>query len=323
MLNSTGDTDCEVDLRTNGLTGLSNLQILGLPAVIYNCTGAGYGTAQNFCQILQDLEVLCAAYSTSTGYQDLGIHDVNGIGYSLNDFLDGYVFVVRSKSGIVLFDHSLCTCDRSDLLHNAGTNGCHLRSVVGAGDGSDGVTTECRTGHQQLVVLLLLSGDSNEREITDLKYSTVSSQTGLNSCGNGRAEVTSDSSCTYQNDLRLIFLDNRCQCMCIRLGSVSLQFGIVHKDYLICAILSQLISQSFYVITDQNRGYLGLQLCSQLFTFAEQLQCDTADLIVYLLGEHIYTLVFFNIIGYHGLPPILDDVLFFEFSHNVSCSVFR
>ena len=58
--------------------------------------------------------------------------------------------------------------------------------------------------------------------------------------------------------------------MCIRLGSVSLQFGIIYEDHLICTILSQLISQSFYVITDQNRGYLGLQLCSQLFTFAEQ-----------------------------------------------------
>ena len=44
VLNSTGDTDCKVNLRTNGLTGLSNLQILGLPAIIYNCTGAGYGT---------------------------------------------------------------------------------------------------------------------------------------------------------------------------------------------------------------------------------------------------------------------------------------
>ena len=270
MLNSTGDTDCKVDLGTNGLTGLSNLQILGLPAVIYNCTGAGYGTAQNFCQILQNLEVLCAAYSTSTGYQDLGIHDVNGIGYCLNDFLDSYIFVVRSKSGIVLFDHSLCTCDRSDLLHNAGTNSCHLRSVVRTCDGSDGVTTECRTGHQQLIVLLLLSGDSNEREITDFQYGTVCGQTGLNSCGNGRSKITSDSGCTYQNDLRLIFFNNRCQCMCIRLGSVSLQFGIIYEDHLICTILSQLISQSFYVITDQNRGYLGLQLCSQLFTFAEQ-----------------------------------------------------
>ena len=63
MLNSTGDTDCKVNLRTNGLTGLSNLQILGLPAIIYNCTGAGYGTAKNLCQIVQDLEVPCAANS--------------------------------------------------------------------------------------------------------------------------------------------------------------------------------------------------------------------------------------------------------------------
>ena len=42
VLNCTGDTDCKVYMRTNGLTGLSNLQVFGLPASIYNCTGAAY-----------------------------------------------------------------------------------------------------------------------------------------------------------------------------------------------------------------------------------------------------------------------------------------
>ncbi len=153
MLNSTGDTDCKVNLRTNGLTGLSNLQILGLPAIIYNCTGADTVppiTSARSSRILKfsalptprppDTRILASMIST--------VSDT-----ALTTSLNGYIFVVRSKSGIVLIDTAFATCDRSDLLHNAGTNGCHLRSVVGAGDGSDGVTTECRTGHQQLVVL--------------------------------------------------------------------------------------------------------------------------------------------------------------------------
>ena len=51
------NTDSKVDLRTNSLTGLANLKILRLPAIINNSTGAAYFTAKNFCQIFKDLEV--------------------------------------------------------------------------------------------------------------------------------------------------------------------------------------------------------------------------------------------------------------------------
>ena len=50
MLDSAGNTDCKVYVGTNGLTGLSNLKVFGLPAGIYNCTGAAYGTADCFCK---------------------------------------------------------------------------------------------------------------------------------------------------------------------------------------------------------------------------------------------------------------------------------
>ena len=85
MLNCTGDTDCKVYMRTNGLTGLSNLQVFGLPASIYNCTGAGYSTANNLSQLLEHFEVLRCSNSTAAGYKDLGILDVYYVSYVLNN----------------------------------------------------------------------------------------------------------------------------------------------------------------------------------------------------------------------------------------------
>src|SRR5699024_5308924 len=58
VLDRSGDTDCEVYLRTNSFTCLTNLQILRLPAVIYNRTGAGNGSADCLCQIVKQCKVL-------------------------------------------------------------------------------------------------------------------------------------------------------------------------------------------------------------------------------------------------------------------------
>jgi len=85
MLDCSGNTDCEVYVRTNGLTSLSNLKILRFPACIYNCTGAAYSTAKYLCKIIKKLEVLCASNTTSTRYKDLGIHDISYVRYGLND----------------------------------------------------------------------------------------------------------------------------------------------------------------------------------------------------------------------------------------------
>ena len=110
--------------------------------------------------------------------------------------------------------------------------------------------------------------------------------------------------------------------MCIRLGSVNLKLGIIYKDDLVCTVLCQLVSKSLYLITDQDCNNLCGKLLSQLLALSEQFICDRADLIIYLLGEDKYALVFLNILRYHGLPPILDDVLLFELTHNVAYCLF-
>ena len=89
--------------------------------------------------------------------------------------------------------------------------------------------------------------------------------------------------------------------MGIRLGSVYLQLGIIHNDYLVGAVLGQFVSQSLHLITDKHCHNLCLQLCSQLLAFSQQFIRNTADLIVYLLGKYIYTfIVLEDNISIHG-----------------------
>ena len=56
VLNCTGNTDCKVNIRANGLTGLSNLKILRLPACIYNSTGAAYGCTRTSARSSRSLK---------------------------------------------------------------------------------------------------------------------------------------------------------------------------------------------------------------------------------------------------------------------------
>ena len=81
--------------------------------------------------------------------------------------------------------------------------------------------------------------------------------------------------------------------MGIGLGSVYLQFRVVHHDHLVRAVLCQLVGQALYLIADEYCHHLCIQLVSQFLTFSQQFICDTADLVIYLLGKHIYAFIFF------------------------------
>ncbi len=293
MLDRTGDTDCEVYMRTNGLTGLADLQILRLPACIYNCTGTAYCTAENSCKIIQKFKVLCRADSTATGYQNFCIHDIYCIRNSLNYFFDIYIFIIGFESRIVFNNLSLSTLYRIDFLHNAGTYGSHLRTVIGTCDGSDSISTECRTSHKKLIVLLLFSRNCNQREITNLKLCTVCCQTGSNSSRNGRTKVTTDCCCTNQHNFRLVLIDYRSKSMSIRLSSVLLQFRIIYYDYTVCTVLCKLIYKVLYIRTNQYCCYLCVQGSGKSLCFTKQFKSNTTQLIVYLLCKDKYAFIFF------------------------------
>ena len=295
MLDRTGDTDCKVYVRTNSLTCLAYLQIFRLPACIHNRTGAAHRSVQHCCQILEDLEVLGASHATSAGNQDLRIHDIHRIGNSLHHFQYFHILVIRCEARVVIDHFRFSACFSRSLLHNARANRRHLRTELGTCDRSDGVAAECRTSHQQLVMKLLSARNRVDREITDLKLRTVCSQTCMDPRGYTGAQVTSDSCRTDQEYLRLIFVNHRCQRMCIGLCSVLFQFGIVHNDHLVCTVFSQFVCQRSHTAPHENSRHIHAQIFCKVFSLANQFQSNSAEYIVHLLGKDKYSFIILNI----------------------------
>ena len=123
--------------------------------------------------------------------------------------------------GLYSTTFAFSACDRSDLLHNTRTYSSHLRTVVRARDRCDRVTTECRTCHKKLIVLLLLvqllrsAGNRRSQACVQSAVRPVFT----------RAETVGPRSrpiavAPTKHDLRLVLIDHRCQCMCVRLCSV-------------------------------------------------------------------------------------------------------
>ena len=161
---------------------------------------------------------------------------------------------------------------RSDLLHNAGTNGCHLRTVVRTGDGSNRIAAEGGTGHKKLIVLLLTVCGGIDGEITNLKRSTVRGQTGRNTSGNGRTKVTANGSRSNQEDLRLKFFNHCREGLRVWLCAIGLKLGIIDKNYLVSPVLAQFIRQISHMRSKQNCGDFLVQICRQLPGLAQKLQ---------------------------------------------------
>ena len=142
-------------------------------------------------------------------------------------------------------------------------------------------------------MLLLLSGNGIQREISDVQLRAVRGQTGMDSRGYAGAEVTADGGSAHQHNVGLIFLDHGCQRMRVRLRSVILQLRIVNHDHSVSAVSGQVIHKALHIGSDQNSGHVGSKILRQLFSFADQLVCDTAHHVIYLLRKDKYSLIFF------------------------------
>ena len=295
MLDCTGDTDCKVNLRANRLTGLADLERLRLPACIDNRTGAGNLSAENLCELVENLEVLCAAHTAAAGDQDLRVHDVDRIADLLHDLEDVHIAVVRLEARVELDKLKRSAVFLGSLLHNTGANRSHLRTVVRASDRRDRVAAECRTGHEKLVVLLgvFLACRNGEREVADLELRAVCRKAGLNTRRGARAEIAADCGSTNQNDLRLELIDDLGECVRVRLGSVVLELRIVDQNDAVCAVSAELFRFTLDTGTDQNRSHFRVQLLCEVLALTDQFVCNIADFAVHLLGKDIYALVLF------------------------------
>lgn len=106
VLDGSGDTDCEVKLRTNCLTCLTNLKILWLPAIIYNGTGTSNLSTKCLSKILKDSKVLCRTYSSTTSNKYISLLDINCMINSLNYIKNLNIAIIRCESRIELLNLS-------------------------------------------------------------------------------------------------------------------------------------------------------------------------------------------------------------------------
>ena len=81
--------------------------------------------------------------------------------------------------------------------------------------------------------------------------------------------------------------------MCIRLGSVNFELLVINNDDLVCAVLSERISETLNIISEKDCNYLLSESRCKILSFAEQLVGDSADLTVNLLSKDIYVFIFF------------------------------
>ena len=309
MLNSAGNSDGKIHLRTYGFSGLSYLHILRHPAVVYRRTGTGHFSAQGIRQILKNLEILLGTDSAAARYQNFCFLDIYGFTYNLDDILNLYIFIIRSEARIKINNLCLCPLDRLDGLHNSGTNRGHLRTVIRAGNRCNRISSKSRTCHQQLIVflLILMSRSRHKREITDIQTGAVCGKSGSYTRGNRRTQITADGGCPDQHNFRLEFIDDLRQCMCVRLGSVILQLRIVHNNDAVCTVFCKLISKISDSASDKNSSHLRVKRLCEISCLSEKFKGNVVDLVIYLLRINKYALIFFQI--HFSSPPSNDMFL--------------
>ncbi len=88
VLDRAGDTAGDVELGTDGLTGLADLVRVSDPAGVDCCTGSAYDAAQKVCELFEGSEALGAADTTSTGDDDVCAFKVNDLTSCLFDNLE-------------------------------------------------------------------------------------------------------------------------------------------------------------------------------------------------------------------------------------------
>ena len=161
MLNGAGNTQSDIDLGTNGLTGLADLMISREPTSIHSGTAAAYyAAAQGLGQLLGQLDASGNILTDAAADRndDLGAGQIDQILGRLDDLQNLGLQVGSRQLDGMLLDNDLISLGlvEGGALHNAGTNGRHLGTEAGADDGRHQVAAECGTGHLQVGALIEL-----------------------------------------------------------------------------------------------------------------------------------------------------------------------
>ena len=225
MLDRTGDTCCNIKVRSYGLTCLSNLTVSVNPSGIDTCSGRRNFAAQFVCQIFQHIETFRSADTTSAGYKDLSFCNIHRFLRIFNNFTDLDVHVCFADTGIKYFNRTCLWIVCCKRLHNARTNSCHLRTEVWTNDRCHDVSTECRTGHHKTFCFRI-----------NLQFCTVGCQAGMYSGRYTRCQITANCCCTVDNDFRFFGFDYSVHRFCVRFCGIFTKYRSINCDYLVCAM---------------------------------------------------------------------------------------
>lgn len=282
VLDGAADAAGHVEGGAHGLAGLAHLAAGVHDAGVDHGAAAGDFAAELFGQGLELGEAVLGAYAAATADEDFGLADV-GDGLLFLDGLDelhaGDLLLVEAH--LKVDDLALAALVGGHFLHDAGADGAHLRAVVLAEDGGHEVAAEGRTGHAELVGLV----------VADLQLGGVGGEAGAVAGADAGAEVAADGGGADEHDARLLALDDGGDGLGVGLGHVVLQQVVVDNHDLVGTVLYEGLCEGFDVLAEEHGDDLLLVGVGQLAGFAQQLEGHILQFAVALFGKHVYVFI--------------------------------
>ena len=305
VLDGAGDAQSDVDLRTDGLAGLTDLVVGGDPAGVDDGTGGAHDAAQDVSQLLSQLDALlgivCDALADGDDdFRAEQVHDVAGFLDHFQDLGLQPLVVQLDVEQRGLAGGGSGFVERS-LLHDAGTDRAHAGTEAGADDGGQQMTAESGTGHLQVDVFHLplhvidLQGGAGAQEVeilvhVDVQMRAVGGQAGVQTGSQTGSQVAADVGGADEEDLGLLLMDHVSDDVRVRVGGVVGQTGIVADDDAVGAVAAQLGHEAFHAVAQQDAGEFHTALVGELAAFGDQLEVGGHELAAALLAEYHYAL---------------------------------
>ena len=276
MLHRTGNTASDIELGANRHPGLADLAFVFDEAGIHRSAGRPHFAAQDFGQLVQQLEVFTAADPVTARNDNLGALDVHLLGF------DGAVDDLAAEIGIrhILgyihhLHNALVTGLVDFLLHHPFANRGHLGTGLRVDNRGDDVAAESRTN---LIKQVLIDGVGLLfLVIPDFQGSTVGRQPAQKVGSHARCHVTAYRCSPEQQDFGLEFLGQTYHNRGMGQGGEREQAGIVGIVDHIHAVGIQCLFQLLDLASDHNGFQLAAQGVGQFAALGEQFQAHVSN----------------------------------------------
>ena len=265
-------------LWMDGHAGLADLAVGVAEAGVHRGAAGAHLRVEDLRQVEQHLESFLGAHAVTAGNDDGCALEVmpGSLHVMVQDLHDiGFRTHVAVHLGIDHFPAGLARIE--SLLHDAGTDRRHLRTVVRIHDRGHDVAAE---GGTDLVQELLvgLSG-LDVVEITDLELRAVGGEAAGQGGGHARAQVPTDDGRAHQADLRFFLLEKVHENIGMGRGRVREQVLPVEYEQFVHPVREDL---GLHGPFDAGAGHHGVQFHAQLVRELADLGHDRAlDLAIY------------------------------------------